>query len=159
VRIYQASIDEVIKGCSTDKTPQVLYVTDFRYPKAGGYKHFLKSMVDKSDIRVHCKVASVDTMNKILTSENGAQFKYQRLISSMPLPELVNALTEAPEVVKQNASLLEATCGYHVSVALKGNRIPPYIMWYVYDEDILTARVHSPSIKSPNNVPEGCSSF
>jgi protoporphyrinogen oxidase len=38
-------------------------------------------------------------------------------------------------------------------------RIPPYLWWYVYDEDILTARVHSPSMKSPDNAPEGCSSL
>ena len=29
----------------------------------------------------------------------------------------------------------------------------------MYDEDILTARVHSPSMKSPDNAPEGCSSL
>ena len=31
--------------------------------------------------------------------------------------------------------------------------------WYIYDEDNLSARVHSPSLKSPNNVPEACSSL
>lgn len=30
---------------------------------------------------------------------------------------------------------------------------------YIYDEDIKSARINSPSIKSPNNVPEGCSSM
>jgi protoporphyrinogen oxidase len=44
-------------------------------------------------------------------------------------------------------------------VALKGNRIPPHTVWYVYDEDILTNRVYSPSRKSPDNAPEGCCSL
>jgi protoporphyrinogen oxidase len=48
---------------------------------------------------------------------------------------------------------------HHVSIALKTKNIPPYLWWYIYDEDILAARVYSPSLKSPNNVPEGCSSL
>ena len=30
---------------------------------------------------------------------------------------------------------------------------------YIYDEDILPARVYSPNLKSPDNAPEGCSSL
>ena len=33
-------------------------------------------------------------------------------------------------------------------------------MWfYIYDKDILPARVYSPSLKSPDNAPTGCSSL
>ena len=35
------------------------------------------------------------------------------------------------------------------------NSVPQYI----YDEDIIPARVYSPSLKSPDNAPEGCSSL
>ena len=48
---------------------------------------------------------------------------------------------------------------YQISVGMKTKNIPPYLWWYIYDEDILPARVYSPSLKSPNNVPEGCSSL
>ncbi len=37
--------------------------------------------------------------------------------------------------------------------------IPPYLWWYIYDEENLASRVYSPSMKSPDNVPEGCSSL
>ena len=64
-----------------------------------------------------------------------------------------------PEDIKEAARMLKATSGYHVSIALKTKDIPPYLWWYIYDEDILAARVYSPSLKSPNNAPEGCSSL
>lgn len=64
-----------------------------------------------------------------------------------------------PEDVKEAVSKLEATCGYHVSIALKTKNIPPYLWWYIYDEDNLASRVYSPSMKSPDNAPEGCSSL
>lgn len=77
----------------------------------------------------------------------------------MPLPEIVNALNDVPEVVKDAAAKLACTHGYHISIALNTKRIPPYLWWYIYDEDCLAARVHSPSMKSPDNAPEGCSSL
>ena len=71
----------------------------------------------------------------------------------------MQAIPEAPDEVRQAASQLEATSGYHISIALKTKNIPPYLWWYIYDEDILAARVYSPSLKSPDNAPEGCSSL
>jgi protoporphyrinogen oxidase len=159
VRIYQPNIEEVIKGCNTNVTPHVLYTQELRYPKKGGFVHFLKSLADKSDIRTNSKVVKVDVDQKVVTLGDGTQLNYERLISSMPLPELINAIPHAPENVKKAASTLEATSGYHISVGFKGNRIPPLLYWYIYDEDILSARVFSPSRQSPNNAPEGCSSL
>ena len=34
-----------------------------------------------------------------------------------------------------------------------------HLWFYIYDEDILPARVYSPNLKSADNVPEGCSSL
>src|SRR5690606_40768925 len=38
--------------------------------------------------------------------------------------------------------------------------LPISSLWvYIYDTDILASRAYSPSIKSPHNAPEGCSSL
>ena len=37
--------------------------------------------------------------------------------------------------------------------------IAKYLWFYIYDEDIPPARVYSPSLKSPENAPEGYSSY
>ena len=68
-------------------------------------------------------------------------------------------MNDVPLDIKKSASELENTSGYHISIALKTKNIPPYLWWYIYDEDIIAARVYSPSIKSPDNVPDGCSSL
>lgn len=159
-RFYQPSIDEVIEGSKTADTPITYYSKEMLYPVKGGYKSFLKGLAKEANIQYNSKVRVIDLENKLLYIEGSDEgIKYEKVYSSMPLPELVAVLKQVPDVVKKAASKLEATCGYHVSVALKGNHIPPYLWWYVYDEDILTARVHSPSMKSPNNAPEGCSSL
>ena len=158
-RFYQPSIDEVIEGCNTPNTPITYYAKEMRYPAKGGFKTFFKSLADEANIRVNSKVKAIDIDAKIVMLENGDKIQYERLISSMPLPEVIDAIENAPITVKEAAGKLEATCGYHVSVALKGNHIPPYLWWYIYDEDILTARVHSPALKSSDNVPAGCTSL
>ena len=158
-RVYQPSVEEVIRGSKTADTPVTYYAKEMRYPKYGGYKQFLKVLADASDIRYNKKVTSIDTTEKAVTFEDNDVVRYERLISSLPLPELVRMLKSVPEIVVDAADKLECTCGYHVSVALKTKNIPPYLWWYIYDEDNLAARVHSPSMKSPDNAPEGCSSL
>ena len=158
-RVYQPSVDEVIAGSKTSETPITYYAKEMRYPKYGGYKAFMKVMAEVANIRYRKKVTSIDTDQKVVTFSDGTQVGYKRLISSLPLPEMVKVVKNVPDAVLDASSKLDCTCGYHISVAFKNKNIPPYLWWYVYDEDILTARVHSPSMKSPDNAPEGCSSL
>lgn len=158
-RVYQPSVEEVIQGSKTADTPVTYYAKEMRYPKTGGYKHFFSSLADGTDIRYNQKVIAIDTTQKEVKTEDGNVYQYDKLYSSIPLPEYSHLLHGIPEDVKIAISKLKCTSGYHVSIALKTKNIPPYLWWYIYDEDILAARVYSPSLKSPNNAPEGCSSL
>ena len=158
-RIYQPSVEEVIQGSKTADTPVTYYAKEMRYPKRGGYKQFFKSLTDCTDIRYRQKVTSIDTRKREVSTGDGNVYAYDQLYSSIPLPEYRHLLTDIPEEVTEAMDKLRCTSGYRVSVALKTPNIPPYLWWYIYDEDILAARVYSPSLKSPENAPEGCSSL
>lgn len=158
-RIYQPSLDEVIAGSKAEDERITYYAKEMRYPKTGGYKHFLSLMAGNADIRYHAEVKHISICDHLVKTADGKEFSYERLISSLPLPELIPMLDNVPEVVNEAVSRLEATCGYHVSIALKTKDIPPYLWWYIYDEDNLASRVYSPSMKSPDNAPAGCSSL
>lgn len=158
-RIYQPSLDEVIAGSKAEDERITYYAKEMRYPKTGGYKHFLSLMAVNADIRYNASVKHINTSEHLVKATDGNVYSYERLISSLPLPELIPMLDNVPEEVKVAVSKLEATCGYHVSIALKTKDIPPYLWWYIYDEDNLASRVYSPSMKSPENAPEDCSSL
>lgn len=158
-RLYQPSVEEVIQGSNSPHTPMTYYAKEMRYPKSGGYKGFLKEFAKDADIRYHMDICKIDDVKRMVYTKSGDTFAYDRLISSMPLPELVKCIDGAPESVIAASEQLECTSGYHISVGLKTKSIPPYLWWYIYDEDILSARVYSPSLKSPDNAPEGCSSL
>lgn len=158
-RMYQPSLDEVIAGCKREDERITYYAKEMRYPKKGGYQNFLSNMADEGNIEYQKEVSSInDVAHEVITTD-GEVFPYHKLISSIPLPEIVKMINEIPDKVTEAASKLEATCGYHVSIALRQNNIPPYLWWYIYDEDNLASRVYSPSLKSPDNAPEGCSSL
>ncbi len=158
-RLYQPSVEEVIQGCQSPETPVTYYSKEMRYPQKGGYKQFLSALAQNQDIRYNQKVIEIDVSNKHVRTIDGTLYPYNRLISSLPLPEVINMIKTVPSTVKDASKKLRCTYGYQLSIGLKGSYIPPYLWWYIYDEDILPARVYSPSLKSTDNAPEGCSSL
>lgn len=158
-RIYQPSVEEVIKGSQTADTPVTYYAKEMRYPASGGYRQFFSLLAEGTDIRYGKEVTNIDTTKKTVKTSDNTTYHFTRLISTLPLNLYPSLMPGMPEDIKTAARKLKATSGYHVSIALKTKDIPPYLWWYIYDEDILAARVYSPSLKSPNNAPEGCSSL
>lgn len=158
-RIYQPSVEEVIKGSQTADTPVTYYAKEMRYPASGGYRQFFSLLAEGTDIRYGKEVTNIDTTKKTVKTSDNTTYHFTRLISTLPLNLYPSLMPGMPEDIKTAARMLKATSGYHVSIALKTKDIPPYLWWYIYDEDILAARVYSPSLKSPNNAPEGCSSL
>lgn len=158
-RIYQPSVEEVIKGSQTADTPVTYYAKEMRYPASGGYRQFFSLLAEETDIRYGKEVTNIDTTKKTVKTSDNTTYHFTRLISTLPLNLYPSLMSGMPEDIKTAARMLKATSGYHVSIALKTKDIPPYLWWYIYDEDILAARVYSPSLKSPNNAPEGCSSL
>lgn len=158
-RIYQPSVEEVIKGSQTADTPVTYYAKEMRYPASGGYRQFFSLLAEGTDIRYGQEVTNIDTTKKTVKTSDNTTYHFTRLISTLPLNLYPSLMPGMPEDIKTAARMLKATSGYHVSIALKTKDIPPYLWWYIYDEDILAARVYSPSLKSPNNAPEGCSSL
>lgn len=159
-RIYQPTLKEVLFGSypDADQSENVYYAKEMRYPKQGGYSAFVKHIADRLDIRYGFEVSSIDTVDKILTFTNGKQYKYDKLISTMPLPELL-ALVCHKEEILQETEYLQATSMALISVGFRRIVDIPSLWFYIYDEGIPFARVNSPSMKSAWNAPQGKSSL
>jgi protoporphyrinogen oxidase len=158
-RMYKPTLEEVEKGCQSDLTPNTYYAKEMRYPEKGGYKSFLKPMVEGLTIKTNSKVNQIDCeLKKITLSDNGV-LDYDNLISSLPLPEICKLIKNIPENVLIASKKLNYTSGYLVSLGFCKPDIADKLWFYIYDKDILPSRVYSPSLKSPDNAPEGCSSL
>lgn len=159
LRFYQPSIEEILQGAMTDDTPITYYVQEQRYPKEGKYRSFLKNLVNQINIQYDREIKQIDTKNKILHFSNGKHALYDALISTIPLPEIVKTMPQTPNAITNAATNLCATKVAIISLGFKRPDIPKNLWFYIYDEDILFARVYSPSKKSLSNVPSGCSSL
>ena len=158
-RMYQPSLEEVLRGAMTKDTPNVHYSKEIHYPKEGGYQAFIIPFIKDLNIQVNKEVTSIDTDKKVVGFQDGIKIEYKNLISTIPLDNLISCIKAVPDKVKAAAEKLDYTYGVLVSIALKKPRCAPALWFYIYDEDILPARVYAPDIKSPNNVPQGCSAL
>lgn len=158
-RMHSPSLEEVLKGAMSESDEIFYYTKVMRYPKKGGFRSILDNARKDLDIRFNKEAVAIDTDEKTVTFSDGTKEDYENLISSAPLPNVIKMLKNVPETVKQAAENLKYTCGYIVSLGFKRPDVAKDLWFYIYDEDILTARVYSPSRKSKDNVPEGCSSI
>lgn len=158
-RMYRPTIKEIENGCRTNLTPNTYYAKEMRYPKKGGYKSFLDPLVRNLNIRTNSNVVEIDLENKNLRLKDGKEYCFDNLINSIPLPELCNIIKDIPKEVLEASKKLNYTSGYLVSLGFNRPDIMNKLWFYIYDKEILASRVYSPSIKSADNVPLGCSSL
>lgn len=158
-RMHTPNIDEVLKGSYETQDKIFYYTSHMKYPKKGGFRSILNKCREGLDIRFNKEVVEINPLEKYIKFSDGTKENYKRLISSLPLPEIVKMIKSCPEEVINCADKLHNTCGYMVSLGFKRPDVPKHLWFYIYDEDILASRVYSPSMKSLDNVPNGCSSL
>ncbi len=157
-RMRQANIDEILFGAFSNETPNDYYVKEMRYPKFGGYKAFIEPLIKNANIQLNHKACAINLNNHSVTFTNGKTVNYNQLVSTLPLPLIIELCEPVGREYHDAASKLAATSIDLISIGFNKNIIDQ-LWFYIYDEDILASRAHSPSVKSPNNVPAGCSSI
>jgi protoporphyrinogen oxidase len=158
-RMYRPTLKEVLQGAFNANTKDVYYSGEMRYPIQGGFKSFLSKMVENLEINYNSNVIKIDPQNKVLTLQGGGTYQYESLISSIPLPEYLRLIDDIPDEIKTALKNLRWTSAAIISLGFNRPDIAKHLWFYIYDEDILASRIHSPSLKSKFNVPKGCSSL
>ncbi len=158
-RLYRPSLEEVLFGAMTGRTPATYYLPEMFYPRRGGFRTILDPLVRDLDLRTGKEAIRIVPKQKFVESRDGSREYYDYLVSSVPLPEMVEMIEGAPKRVREAASGLWATSIALVSLGLRAPEAGDHLWFYIYDRDILPARVHAPYRKSPDNVPPGSSSL
>lgn len=158
VRMYVPDVDEVLLGAFSLETPKAHYVDALRYPKYGGFVSFLRNMIPGVSIQFEKELVEIDVNNKLLKFNDASTQSYDTLVSTIPLPELCKVIKDIPSLVRVAGDNLDYTSGVLVSLGFNKPNVVPFLCSYIYDEDLLPTRIHSPSIKSPFNAPDNCSS-
>ncbi len=158
-RMKKIDIEDILLGSFTNDTGNNYYADKMRYPKNNGYMSFLEPLRKGANIEFNKKVTQIDTNNKVLTINNKEEIKYDHLISSIPITEMVELVKNVPDEIKTYGKGLNYTSIILASIGFDCEDIYDYLWYYIYDKDILASRIYSPSIKSVNNSPDGFSSI
>ena len=158
-RIYRPNLEEVLRGALSQSVSDVHYITHFRYPRNGGFETYLRKFIPCGNLKLNHELVSVDPRERQLTFSNGNTTKYDSLITSVPLPELVRMMKGTPRDVVEASRRLACTTVVLVNVGVDREDISRSHLTYIYDEDICFTRLGFPHMLSATNVPAGTGSI
>jgi protoporphyrinogen oxidase len=90
---------------------------------------------------------------------NGLEADFQFLVSSLPLPRLVQLSTGLPGRLKRAARSLKATSIFNINLGLKVPQPIPYSWVYFPEKEFLFHRAGSVTARVPTAAPRGASSL
>jgi protoporphyrinogen oxidase len=158
-RMYRPSLEEMLRGALAPWKPEVHYITNFRYPTDGGFVSYLRHFPEIADLRLNHELVAIDPRAKELRFSSGLKTRYDALVSSVALPDLIAMIAGAPrDVVDASRRLACSTCVL-VNIGVDRADLSASQIMYCYDEDIRFTRLSFPHMLSATNVPAGCGSI
>jgi len=158
-RIYRPTLEEVLRGALSPEAPHVHYITDFRYPSRGGFISYLKKFLPLANLKLDHEAVTLDPGTREILFANGLRTRYDGLISSVPLPDLVRMIRGVPPDILEAAGRLACSTCVLVNIGLARRDLSSAHMTYFYDEDICFTRLSFPHMLSVHNVPPGTGSI
>jgi protoporphyrinogen oxidase/glycosyltransferase involved in cell wall biosynthesis len=130
----------------------------FGYPRKGGFQALVSGFLPhiRGQIELNADVAQVLPAEHAVALADGRRIKYEHLISTMPLPELVKLIgAEAPEEVRAAARGLRHISIRCVNIGIARENVTDK-HWIYYPEDSIFHRIFVQGNASPEcNAPGG----
>lgn len=131
----------------------------FQFPKHGGTGAIWKACakrLPRARIRLNSRVTGIDLAEKVVVTADGERFGYERLISTIPLAELIRLSSQSQLQPLADRGLLSST-SHIFGLGLKGkprDELATKCWMYFPEDNCPFYRVTVFSNYSPNNVPD-----
>jgi protoporphyrinogen oxidase len=164
-RVPKPTFEDVLSGALQE--PAKLYGPNrqFWYPKRGGIEALPRGFEAhlNGELSLATTVVGIDPFRKAVTTvdSRGREdvLTYESLVTTIPLPRLLDLLTQPPEGELPAAEDLSYNVVHTVNVGIRGPDMPPYHWIYYPGEDTIFHRISFPHLFSKTMVPEGCQSI
>ncbi|MFN8009232.1 MAG: FAD-dependent oxidoreductase [Terriglobia bacterium] len=153
--VPQTSLEQILDGALRDQSARQGYNAQFGYPLRGGIESLPRAFAaNLSNLHVDHELTELDPVKKRLKFKNGAHLKYDRLISSIPLPILIRSINHPPASVDRACSRLRSVSVYNLNLGIDRN--PGDKHWIYFPESqYCFYRVGFSHNFSPYQAPEG----
>ena len=159
-RVPEPNFEVILKGALTHSSQLVGANKDFWYPIEGGIEALPASFVPKvKKINCNKEAIRIRVADKVVDFADGTSVQYERLVSTLPLPKVIDMIKEAPTDVKEAAESLQYNSIICVNVGVGREDTGDYHWMYFYEDDFVFHRINFPKKFSPNTVPAGKSSI
>ncbi|MDD5616249.1 MAG: FAD-dependent oxidoreductase [Candidatus Methanoperedens sp.] len=161
-RIPRPPVEDVIRSAIGIETEGYIHQSVFSYPLRGGIEAMVREIAKPVEDKIQT-VFNVSSIRKaggeFIISDGRREISAQRLISTIPLQELLPCLDRVPEKVKKGCRELKYNSIACVLIGIKGS-VPDISWMYIPEKELgLFNRISFPSNYSPYVAPQGNSSI
>ena len=156
-RVPLPDLEEMIEGALSPVPKPMGPNARFGYPLRGGFQALMNGFLPllRGELVLHANVERVSPLLRTVVLADGRRFRYETLVSTMPLPLLIAAMgDEAPLEIRRAASELR-----HVSIRCVNLGIArPHLSdrhWIYFPEDTVFHRIFLQGNASPHCNPPG----
>lgn len=156
-RVPLPDLEEIIEGALQPVAKPMGPNARFGYPLRGGFQAMMSGFAPhiKGAIELNADVARISPDQHLITLGDGRRYRYQYLLSTIPLPELIRSMgDEAPPPIKKAAAALRHVSVRCVNLGIGRENISDK-HWIYYPEDTLFHRVFLQGNASPACNPPG----
>ena len=160
--VPRPKLEEIISGAVGCNQEGMGYNATFLYPKRGGIQSVAERLADavgRERIHLDHPVTQIDVIGRSVTLESGMTIEYEELISTLPLPELIDRCAQVPDEVRASRQKLRATEVVYLNVGISGHLGHSDHWIYVPESRWPMYRVGSFSNALSTMAPDGCSSL
>lgn len=129
----------------------------FKFPQHGGTGAIFSGIANRfmDKVYVDHELARLDVECKEVSFINGRSVKYETLVSTMPIDQLIAKCVDAPGDILEAASQLVHNSVYVVGLGFRGKREDSKCWMYFPEDNCPFYRVTNFHNYSPHNVPGG----
>jgi len=145
-RVPRPPAEDVIKSALGIETEGYVHQLYFYYPTKGGIEALPQAIMQRSrkrtEVKLNFKIKKIKRVGEAFEVTDGkTTFSTKRLISTIPIFELIKLLDGVPEKLKSAAGRLKYTGMYVVLVGLKNPDMKDKTALYVPDKSIIFHRL------------------
>jgi protoporphyrinogen oxidase len=157
-RIPKPPVEDVIKAAVGVETEGHTHQLHFSYPRTGGIESLMKGYArDCRRIVTGFRVSRVWREDGLWHVGDGNTVRrYERLVSTIPVQDLLQALPDVPEEVLRWVQALRFNSLIVAMLGVETEAPLPYTAVYVADPSVPFHRVSFPLNFSPEAAPPGC---
>jgi protoporphyrinogen oxidase len=160
-RVPKPGLWQVLRGALQSKQTQIGTNVDFRYPLTEvGYGAIAEALKNKcGTLHLRHRAVEIDPRKKRVSFDNGACVRYDTLVNTIPLPELIKLCPAAPEHVRTAAAQLRTNSIMVVNLGIDRPAISSNHWVHFPEKDISFFRMSYPHNFADNVTPADMSSI